>query len=371
MDEPADRPGRRRLLGLAAAAASGLAGCASPFGRDEGRTSGPDSERSGDREREAGPGATAAADAGSGGATVGGVFVRNLASRRRYLTLVVTRDGEELAVESRDLARGAGFAVTDLVRPGAHRVVVETADGARREYDWTVTRDLPDLQVELTPGIAVSRPFRCLRDCGPLAEVQASPPADFREAATDRRGPRLVLDNDTTEPRTARLVVADGGETTFAADYDLPPAARAVVPVAGRRRAYRLELTSEARTVVRRWRPQLNRRLYATLADGPAFRCGRARHDLRVANETDARRVVAVTVAAGDERVFDRRFDLDAGETAAVTAAVAPLGRLGFTVAVEGGRTERYDWGFCAPRGPLSVTVSENGIDVAVSPDGG
>jgi hypothetical protein len=180
-----------------------------------------------------------------------------------------------------------------------------------------------------------------------------------------------VLDNDTTASRTARLVVADGSETTFAADYDLPPAARAVVPVASRRTAYRLELTSEATTVVRRWRPQLNRRLSATLAGGPAFRCARARHDLHVTNETDASRVVAVTVVAGDEQVFDRRFDLDAGETVAVPAAVDPLGRLAFAVEVDDGRTERYDWGFCAPRGPLSVTVSESGIDVAVSPEGG
>jgi hypothetical protein len=387
MDEATDDPRRRDLLRLATAGTAGLAGCSGLLNAgadDDGSVGGP-AARSGTGS-ESGTGGAGeadpperpyAADLGPDLADPGGVVVRNLASESVYLTLVVTDGDQEVFVESRTVPGSETLAFDDLLgTAGDYSVVVETATGRRATYDWSVTPELPDLLVDLTPVPSFHRPFHCVRDCSPLATVRTSPPAGFPTSVVPRairgRTPLVTVDNPTEERRSATLTVAEATEELFAAEYDLPPNARALMPVASRRAVYRLGLSTDAGETSRDWRPQLDRRLHAVVGDGtPVFRCGLTPHDLVVVNGSDGRRAVDVAVSAGGESLFERRFTVPAGEARRVPSAITPAGRLTFLVTTDDGRRERYDWGFCAPRGPISVRVGAGGgISVAVSPDG-
>jgi hypothetical protein len=115
----------------------------------------------------------------------------------------------------------------------------------------------------------------------------------------------------------------------------------------------------------------LDRRLHAIVGEtGPIFRCGLTAHDLVVVNGAGGQRTVSVSVSAGGDSLFEREFTVPDGGRTRVPSAIDPAGRLTFVITTDDGRRERYDWGFCAPRGPISVSVVENGINVAVSPDG-
>ena len=375
MDDTADDPPRRRLLALVAGTA-GLSGCAGLFTADA--TERRDEERpdDGSPPLSATPNRPYEADQGPMLDDPGGLVVRNFASASRYLTVVVTDGDREVYVESRRVRAGGTLPVPDLIGdPGEYGVVVETGDGERAQYDWTVSPELPDLWVDLTPAIRFYRPIRCLRDCGPLATVTTAPPATFPTAAslteTGDRTPTLWLDNEADESRTARLRLDDGGEELFAAEYDLPPDARAVVPVSGRRRAYRVSLSTDAGAVSEEWVPRLRRTLYGVVGESPAFRCGLTPHDLVVGNETTDARTVTVVIEAGGAEVFDRSVTVPPDETRRFPSAVDPRGTLTFVVTTDDGRRERYDWSFCAPRGRISITVDERGIDVTVTPSGG
>jgi hypothetical protein len=378
MDEPSGAPPRRRLLALLAGTV-GLSGCAGflPNGPDrQADATAPAEQSAGDRSTPPGtPNRPYEADQGPSLDDPGGLVVRNLASTNRYLTVVVGDDERDVYVESRRVPAGETFPVPDLIGdPGEYRVVIETGDGRRAGYDWTVSPELPNLWIDLTPAISFHRPFRCLRDCDSLVSVTTPPPATFPTGVplTGRRDrtPALWLDNDSDESRSARLRIADGDEDLFVAAYDLPPDARAVVPVSGRRRAYRVELATDAGEVSEEWVPRLRRTLYGVVGGSPAFRCGLTPHDLLIDNETTERRRVSVAVTAGGVGVFDRSVTLSAGETRRIRSAVDPRGTLTFVVTTDDGRRERYDWSFCAPRGPVSITVDERGIDVTVTPRG-
>jgi hypothetical protein len=388
MDEATDGVRRRDLLRLATAGTAGLAGCSGlldsrPDGDGSADDAGESSPRGGDG-GDAGPAGDEAepperpyeADLGPELADPGGVVVRNLASESVYLTLVVTDGDEEAFVESGTVPGSEALAFDDLLgTAGDYGVVVETAAGRRATYDWSVTPDLPDLLVDLTPTPSFHRPFHCVRDCGPLATVRTAPPASFPTSALPGsirgRTPLVTVDNPTADRQTATLGVAEGLEELLAVDYDLPPNARALVPVASRRAVYRLALSTDAGETSREWRPQLDRRLHAVVGESPpVFRCGLMAHDLVVVNGSGDRRTVEVSVSAGDESLFEREFTVPDGGRTRVPSAIDPAGRLTFVIATDDGRRERYDWGFCAPRGPISVSVVESGINVAVSPDG-
>jgi hypothetical protein len=370
MDDTPGDPERRRLLALLAGT-TGLAGCAGFLPGDSARSAA-------DRAPpvSATPNRPYEADQRPTLADPGGLVVRNLASGSRYLTVVVTDGDRDVYVESRRIRADETFPVPDLIgEPGEYGVVIETGDGRRARYDWAVSRALPDLWVDLTPAIRFHRPFRCLRDCEPLATVTTPPPASFPTGVPlsggPDRTPALWLDNDADTTRTARLRIADGDEPLFAAEYALPPDARAVVPVSGRRRAYRVTLSTDGGERSEEWVPRLRRTLYGVVGESPSFRCGLTPHDLTVDNETDDTRTVTVVVSAGGAGVFDRSVTLPPGEGRRVPAAVDPRGTLTFVVTTDDGRRERYDWSFCAPRGPISITVDERGIDVTVTPNGG
>jgi hypothetical protein len=352
---------RRRLLALLGAGTAGLAGCATPFDTDDGTPQATDATATTGRPYEADQSPTLP--------DPGGFVVENFDASEQFLTVVVTRDEREVFVDSRSVPAGGRFTATDLLGdPGDYRVVVETAAGVRRTYEWTVTAHLPHLWIGLTPDPVFRRPFQCLRDCRPLASVGTAPPAAFER--DDDRPTAVWLDNRQASERSVRLRIADGDEDLFVADYTLPREARAVVPVSRRRRTYRVTLETADTTLTERWQPRLRRRLYAAVDGGPQFRCGLVPHDLVVSNETDATRTTTVAVTADGANLLDREFTLGPETSTRLRSAVDPRGPLSFLVTTDDGRRERYDWGFCAPRGPISVTVGEAGISVAVTPAG-
>jgi len=308
-----------------------------------------------------------------------GLHVRNLASGDRYLTAVVTAggdDGTELLADSVAVPAGETVSFRDLIATeGRYDVLVETADGARRRYDWKLGRAFGDLWVDLTPDVSFSRPVLCGPDC-PFATAEGERtvayeiPPDLAVGDALGATPALAVDNDTGGRSQARLHVWNQGRLRFASGYDLPADVRLVVPVYPASRRYNVVLRTTEGEAIYDWQPSVRNTLYASLTDGPSFRCGYADHDVRVRNETDAPRTVAVRVSTGAETLFDETFDVDANAVETVPAAVDPAGPFRFVVET-GGRTERYNWVWCAPNGPITVAVSDDGVSVSVQPTRG
>jgi hypothetical protein len=390
---------------VASTALSSLAGCNALAGLDSSSSSPLDSTSSPPGESTGAPPGTAASDDGS--RTSGepyrvadaprldrprGLSVRNLGSTERFLTAVVSHDGSELFADSAPVPAGETVSFPGLIASeGEYEVLVETADGDRKRYRWRLSGDVDDLWVDLTPDIDFRRPVLCFTDCPFVTPdengtVAYDVPADVSVAEALGRTPALALDNDTTERQRATLRIWSGGERRFAASYDLPPDVRALVPVLPASRRYVIILRTDDGETTYDWQPSVRHTLYASLDAEPTFRCGYADHDLVVRNETDVARTVRVRVYTGsaaddsengngDERdgettLFERGFELDAGEIRRVPSAVDPAGPFRFAVETDG-TVERYNWVRCAPNGPITVSVSDRGVYVSVRPTGG
>ncbi|WP_318567793.1 hypothetical protein [Salinigranum marinum] len=309
-----------------------------------------------------------------------GLHVRNLGSTDQFLTAVVTAgaggDGTEILVDSVAVPSGETVSFRGLIATeGRYGVLVEPADGARRRYDWELGRAFGDLWVDLTPDVSFSRPVLCGPDCpfataGGERTVAYEIPPDL--AVSDALGatPALAVDNDTGGRSRARLHVWNQGRLRFASGYHLPADVRLVVPVFPASRRYNVVLRTAEGEAIYDWQPSVRNTLYASLTDGPSFRCGYADHDVHVRNETDAPRTVTVRVSTGAETLFEGTFDVDANAVETVPAAVDPAGPFRFVVETDG-TTERYNWVWCAPNGPITVAVSDDGVSVSVQPTRG
>ena len=313
-----------------------------------------------------------------------GLHVRNLSSTDQFVTAVVTPeengidggDETEILVDSVAVPSGETVSFRDLIATeGRYSVIVETADGARRRYDWKLGRAFGDLWVDLTPDVSFSRPVLCGPDC-PFATaagertVAYEIPSDLTVGDALGATPALAVDNDTEGRSRARLHVWNQGRLRFASGYDLPADVRLVVPVLPASRRYNVVLRTAAGEAIYDWQPSVRNTLYASLTDGPSFRCGYADHDVRVRNETDAPRTVTVRVSTGAETLFEETFEVDADAVETVPAAVEPAGPFRFVVETDG-RTERYNWVWCAPNGPITVAVGDDSVSVSVRPTTG
>lgn len=301
-----------------------------------------------------------------------GVLVRNLGSRERFVTLVVADGDAEVFVASRTIGAGEEQPFPGLVATGgSYRTFVETADGARRRYDWEVTDGFGDLWVELTPGIRVRRPALCTPDCRPLSTDGTTAdayrlPADIDLADVLDGRPAVALDNDGDDSRRASVRVAGRTGTVLDYDYEVPAGVRAIVPVAPPQPRFRVHVRTDAGEVDREWLPGVRSTIYASLGGEPRLRCGLSGHDLRVLNETAADRQVSVRAWSEGDRLFEGSFALDGGESRTVPSAVGPAGLLRFRVRTADGLDEEFDWGFCAPNGTIVVSVSDAGLFVSV-----
>jgi hypothetical protein len=305
-----------------------------------------------------------------------GVHVRNPGSTARFVTAVVTAPtGEEVMAESVTVDPETTVSFRNLLASaGEYGVLVETAEGRRRRYTWAVDDRFDDLWIDLTPAVSFRRPVVCTADC-PFAvgdwTVGYDVPAgvDVREALG--RSPALALDTDTDadDGRRVRLKIWHQGRLRLDARYDLPPDVRALVPVYPASRRYDILVRSDGAEAIYDWQPTVRNTLYVSLAGGPTFRCGDANHDVRVRNETDRERRIRLRVLTGEETLFERTFDVDPSATETVPAAVAPAGPFRFEVDTADGLSEQYNWVRCAPNGPITVTVSDDGVYVSVQPD--
>jgi hypothetical protein len=303
-----------------------------------------------------------------------GVHVRNLASTDRFVTVIVAvpDTATEILAESVTVPAGETRSFPDLlVTTGRYGVLVEAADGTRGRYDWTVVDTLDDLWVDLVPDLSFHRPVLCSTDCPFVVrtgEMNYDVPATVGVGEALGRRPALAVDNDTPGETELRLKIWQQGTLHLDARYALPPDVRLLVPVFPPGRRYDILLRSADGESIYDWQPSVTQTLYAALAGGPAFRCGYARHDLRVRNESDVGRRLRLRVLTGDETLFERSFELDPNEKREVPAAVSPAGPLRFELATDDGRRETYNWVRCAPAGPIVVTVSDDGVSVAVRP---
>lgn len=303
-----------------------------------------------------------------------GVHVRNLGSTERFVTAIVTApdtDREILAESVAVPAGGTRSFPNVLATPGQYGVLVETADGSRARYDWTVVDTLDDLWADLTPDVSFHRPVFCSTDCPFVVRtgtVNYDVPAAVGVSGALGRRPTLAVDNDTPDEARLRLKIWQQGTLHLDAEYAVPPDVRLLVPVFPPEQRYDVLLRSADGEAIYDWQPSVTRTLYAALAGGPTFRCGYASHDLRVRNDSDTTRRLRLRVLTGDETLFERSFEVDANGTRTVPAAVAPAGPFRFEVATEDGLTETYNWVRCAPNGPIVVTVRDEGVSVAVRP---
>ena len=302
-----------------------------------------------------------------------GVNVRNLGSTERFLTVVV-RDGEtEVFAASTAVPAGETASFRRLLASeGRYDVLVETADGARDSYRWDLRADLDDLWVDLVPALSFRRPVVCLTDCPFVVDaadqsVAYDVPDDVDVAAALGRTPAVALDNDGPARRRVTLHVWDGGRLHFASEFDLPPDVRLLVPTLPASQRYGVVVRTPDGEAIYDWLPAVRGTLYASVAAAPEFRCGYADHDVQVRNETDQPRAVRVRVFTGEETLFERTFELDSRAVETDPSAVDPAGPLRFEVETDGA-VERYNWVRCAPNGPITVAVSDDGVSVSVRP---
>jgi hypothetical protein len=304
-----------------------------------------------------------------------GIRLQNTSPTERFVTLVVRDDETDVFVDSWTVGAGQSVTVPDVVATaGTFQVVVETADGSRGGTSWAVEEGFAGLWV----GVGTEPDFRRLTLCTPacpgVSATGTVRPAlavrtDVGVAAALDRVAAVVLDNDTDTTRTARLELLDGPELLFEYEYRLPSRVRAFVPLQPSRPQYRVQVRTVDGESHHDWFPGVRERLYATLDGAPNFRCGLVAHALTVGNETDATRQVTVRVSTGEKTLFERGFDLDAGTSTSVPAAVDAAGVFEFAVETDDGRSKTVAWNHCAPNGRLVVSVRDQGILVAARPE--
>lgn len=425
-----------RRRGLVRALPVGLAALAGCGGR-------PDLLGGGGDESTPGPASTPASG-GSGGASgsagagddrpAPGVVVDHGGDAPLFATVVVeTADGSTLLSESRRYAPGDRATYPGVAREaGTYRVLVvrQRGTGAERRFetDWEVRGALSDLVVTLRAGaVDVHQRAACTPRCPPLSASGegvplpwTGPDSSSRPGGNGRADPgRLVVANRTGATRDVSVRVDDGDDRTLVDyRYRVPPALRPVLPVTTR--AGRYDVTVGTGAAERRydWQLPAEATLTAIVDPGPSVlvRCGRRSRDLRLRNETDATRTVAVAVVdhsrsepvvperdagdgpgsatatttatatetgtrtgtetesttpaddggsgrAGDVGVvFRDSFELAAGAWARRPAVVPEAGDYRLSVRTDTGAAATYDWAVCPPRGAVYVIVDDDEV---------
>lgn len=341
---------RRRLLALLATGMAGCGGAARGGGTVDGEsaTDTATPSASSPQPTPAGPSVSPQS-----------VSVGNTRSTRQFVTVAVERAGETRFVESRELVPGERHTTGDVLSTGGtYDVLVETADGSRTTYRWTVVDELDGLAVTLADGIDVVRTVRCGPDCALGDGERLDAPLVGDGSARWYAPAQVVLANQGT-PTEADLTVSLDGRTLVDARYRVPHETQVVVPLTYRSGTYRVGIETAAGRVAGDWRvPEEPSRVVdlPTLAVG----CGPGNTELRIENDDDRSHAVRVAVEREGTVRFAERYRLDPGERRAVVP-VAASGRYEVRLRSAEGTEQTWTWWACPPHGPATVAVDATG----------
>ncbi|KTG09306.1 hypothetical protein AUR64_16120 [Haloprofundus marisrubri] len=298
-----------------------------------------------------------------------GITLNNIGTDARYLTLVVSDGETDVFVESRSLPEDGRFSVERLVAStGTYDVLVETADGTRQTYSWTVEPGFSGLVVDIGSTLDFRRSVVCTPTCGPFSgagDRESSPPGPASTVDSLDNQKAIFVDNDADSRRTVSLYLTARTIELLEQTYDVPPNTRLVVIVARVQFSYEVEVRVDGTTREYDWLSPNGDVLYISLDDRVRIRCTQRRKDLVVVNDTDRDRRVTVVGITDGRRTVDRTVQVDANKQRTLSEAVAAAGTYRFVVET-GDQRETYDWDVCPPEGPVMVVVTDDGIQVSV-----
>lgn len=290
-----------------------------------------------------------------------GIVVHNRGDETGFVTVAVY-DGDQ-AVLSRtfEVTAGARVAVSEaLAAPGAYRVVVETAAGARATHEWRVTADGGDLEVVVDGELRFREVMECAPSCPALGEGTGGP-LPYKAATTEREPAVLVVENDGREPREVGVMVADLHGTILDYGYEVPARTRLRIPVTGATGVYAVSVRAGGERREYDWHVPEVQRLRVRVGGDLRVDCGDATGSLRLVNRDDRAHELTVRVRDDDGVVFERTVRVAAGGEHEIPDAVASSGRHRIEASTAEGASATGDWWVCPPVARRLVQVHKWG----------
>lgn len=289
--------------------------------------------------------------------------IRNAGARDRYVTVVVSRDGDTVFAKAKKAPVGRDVRFPSVVdQPGIYRVVVETPGGARGTFTWHVRKPLGDLSVRLDGSdVQFTQKAWCDPDCPPLSVGEDGDTPRYVAREWSGFGATLRVENRAERTRRARVELFRGGDRLVDQVYEVPPGVQLVFPSVRATGDYRVVVRTERETARYDWNVRTERRLTATITDaGVEVGCGTETGDLRLVNDDDSLHQIRVRVRR-DGPIFTDSYVLSPGERRSEHAIVTGSGRYTLYVETAGGAATTSDWWLCPPRGPTEITVEPDG----------
>lgn len=348
------RPTRRAFLAsLGVSLGGALAGCGSerpPPGTESPTTSATASE----------------SDTPAASRTTRTAVLRNDTDRERYVTLAVFDGDSPVFSESQALSPGAAGAFPLAVTAGRrYRVVVETTDGVREEYPWTVLDSFDSVVVRLGPETTFRRVARCTPDCGEFSRGGEATDLPRRSGIfTGWYSPAtLMLENPGDRRRRVRVSVRGEAGRLLDYRYELPATSRLVVPVTQDGGRYEVSVEAGGRTRQRTWHVPEELELHVRVGADVDVSCGEPDGRVLLRNRESTRRRFELDVRRDGADAFFGVFGVDAESVRTVETNLRWSGEYALRVAVDG-ETTTFEWWACPPRGPVVVTFEGGRVSV-------
>lgn len=352
---------RRSLLRAAALGIAGAAGC------------GGDADPATTTREPAGTTATAERTPYRGGRNVEeplDLAVRNAGDGRRYVTVAVrARTGDRDVVLSRswDLDPRERVALPDAVAAvGRYDLVVETADGLRREGAFAVGPRLPDVTVRVGEGIDFGQRVACEPGCVPVSAADGAGDAAlpyYGEGELLRTPATLVVDGRRVGVSALDLRLRDPAADATLVDrrYHVWEGLRLELPVVHTEATYAVEATLDGTTRRHEWPvPGMETGVLTVDGSGTSLGCRSVQSTVTLHNRsrTDLETRVSVARDDADETLFETSVVARADDVTPVDTGVTDPGdyelAVETTVAADSGR-----WTPCEPTGLVILTTSE------------
>ncbi|MFB6282215.1 MAG: hypothetical protein ABEH40_09360 [Haloferacaceae archaeon] len=362
---------RRSLLGLAAGAVGGLAGCSAvgPFGGDsDGRGEGRRTPRETATATPTPDLPYASSDAAENLDRSRALRVRNERSRPAYVTVLVEDGNRTVFLDSRTVPAAGSVTHEGLVRRrGIYRLTAETADGVRAVRDWMVGESWGTGAVVRVRDDAVGLDQQGVCDpaCPPMPSSGTAADLPARDPGAD--GPPasggINLRNARASPARAGVVVDGPTRTLLDYRYRLPAGATVHVPAVRAAGTYDLSVRGPGGRFDAAWHvPEEQFPTVRIDGDGPAPACAHDRLRLTGIRNAARRSVrLAVRLLADGRTVAARTVDLaaDAGRTGLGLRARGDALRVEAELA--SGASLAAEWALCPPGG-LRLLVIGSGI---------